>query len=142
MRRLNEFLAGRQLYSVEESQSVAEVARTMADLRVGAILVLDGRELRGLFSERDLLTRVVVEGRDPATTPVREVMTRELATISDMATFDEAMELMHRNGCRHLPVIRNGEVAGMVSMRDLMAEELAENREEIRYMREYITAAS
>jgi CBS domain-containing protein len=142
MRRLVDFLTGRTLYSVDEDQSVAEVAHAMAELRVGAILVLRGGELRGLFSERDLLKRVVVEGRDPRTTLVGDVMTRELATISHEASFEEAMQMMYDCGCRHLPVMREDRVVGMVSMRDLMAEELASHRDEIRHMREYISTSA
>src|SRR6266851_6726006 len=119
MLRVQEVLAGRDLFSVQVNQSVAEVARYMAELHVGAILVLEEGELRGLFSERDLMTRVVVERRDPESTPVRVVMSTNLATIDEASTLEEALECMNRHKCRHLPVMREGRVCGFLSMRDL-----------------------
>jgi len=131
----------RELFSVEESQTVAEVARRMADLHVGAILVLNGCELRGVFSERDLMKRVVLERRDPERTPVGEVMSDEVVTIDEQATLEDAMESMHSNNCRHLPVTRDGMVVSFLSMRDLMHYELARKTEELHHMRAYISNA-
>jgi len=131
----------RELFSVEESQTVAEVARRMADLHVGAILVLNGCELRGVFSERDLMKRVVLERRDPDRTPVREVMSDEVVTIDEQASLEDAMESMHSHNCRHLPVTRNGMVVSFLSMRDLMHYELARKTEELHHMRAYISNA-
>src|SRR5437763_7882035 len=81
MSRVCDIVRDRELFCVEENETVAQVARKMAELHVGAILVLNGEQLRGVFSERDLMRRVVVEFRDPASTPVGEVMTQEVATI-------------------------------------------------------------
>src|SRR5579862_9774521 len=105
MVRIQDVLCGRSVYSVQINQPVADVARRMADLRVGAMLVLDENELRGVFSERDLMTRIVVERRDPESTPVNAVMSTDLATIQDTATVEEALERMHLHNCRHLPVM-------------------------------------
>src|SRR4051812_24415340 len=99
-----------QLFSVEEHQTVAEVARAMAGYHVGAILVLKGDQLRGIFSERDLMMRVVLENRDPERTAVREVMTTDVCTIDEGALPEQAMEAMQANNCRHLPVTRDGGV--------------------------------
>lgn len=129
-----------QLFSVEERQSVAEVARVMAGFHVGAILVLNGEQLAGIFSERDLMTRVVLECRDPERTPVREVMTSEVSTIEESATPEDAMEAMRANNCRHLPVTRDGHVVAFLSMRDLMNYQLALQSEEIHHMRAYISS--
>jgi len=120
---------------------VAEVARKMTDLHVGAILVFGQGQLRGVFSERDLMKRVVVEGRDPETTPVGTVMSTQLFTIDESASLEEAMESMHSNNCRHLPVTHNGGVVAFLSMRDLMHFELAQKTEEIHHMRQYISNA-
>ena len=138
MTRIQDILRDRTLFSVEIDQSVADVARRMADLRVGAIMVLANDDLRGLFSERDLMTRVVVEGRNPETTPVGEVMTANLATIDEAATLEEALECMDRNNCRHLPVLRGGEVTGLLSMRDLMRFELDQKTEELHHLKVYV----
>jgi len=142
MARISQILADRELYSVEKSETVAAVAACMAELHVGAILVLERGELRGIFSERDLLRRVVVEGRDPRAITVGDVMTPNPATVDESATTEEAMEVMQQNSCRHLPVLCGGKVVKMVSMRDLMYYDLDRKAEEIRHMRDYIQSAS
>ena len=141
MNRLIDLLHDRQMFFVEPARTVWEVACKMSDLHVGAILVLEDGQLRGLFSERDLMTRVVVAGRNPGQTPVREVMSTELATIEETATSDDAMEMMRRQNCRHLPVTRGPAVVGMISMRDLMNYELERKTDEIQHMRAYISSS-
>jgi CBS domain-containing protein len=141
MSRVRDIVQDRDLFSVEENQSVAEVARKMADVHVGAILVLNGDQLRGVFSERDLMRRVVLEERDPARTPVGDVMTKEVATIEELASIEEAMEAMQTHNCRHLPVMCGPRVAGFLSMRDLMNYELTRKTEELHHMRAYIGSA-
>jgi CBS domain-containing protein len=138
MSQVKDLLQNRQLFGVEEHQTVAEVARRMAELRVGAIPVLAGGELRGVFSERDLMTRVVVEKLDPERTAVRAVMSTNLETVDENATLETAMEKMLAHSCRHLPVMREGTVVGFLSMRDLMNHELAVKTEEVDHMRAYI----
>ena len=135
---VSDIVRQRELFSVEEHQSVAEVARKMADLHVGAILVLNGDQLRGVFSERDLMKRVVLEGRDPATTRIRDVMSTDLVTIDELSTVEDAMEAMQAHNCRHLPVTRGSHVVAFLSMRDLMNFELARKTEELHHMRAYI----
>jgi signal-transduction protein with cAMP-binding, CBS, and nucleotidyltransferase domain len=141
MSRVRDIVHDRELFSVEEHQTVADVARKMAELRVGAILVLDGDTLRGIFSERDLMHRVVLERRDPEVALVRQVMTTEVATIDELASIEEAMEEMRVHQCRHLPVTRGQHVVGFLSMRDLMNYELASKTDELHYMRAYIGTA-
>jgi CBS domain-containing protein len=128
----------RDLYSVEPTQTVAEVARHMAELSVGAIVVLERRQLRGVFSERDLMTRVVLERVDPEATPVGDVMTTDVVTIDETEGVEVAMESMRANQCRHLPVLSGDEVVGFLSMRDLMLIELARKTEELHRMRAYV----
>jgi CBS domain-containing protein len=132
----------RELFCVEEHQTVTDVARKMADLHVGAILVLCGDELRGVFSERDLMKRVVLEQRNPDRTKVSDVMSTDIATIDEMASLEDAMEAMQNHNCRHLPVIRDGHCVSFLSMRDLMHYELARKTEELHHMRAYISTAS
>jgi signal-transduction protein with cAMP-binding, CBS, and nucleotidyltransferase domain len=141
MTTVKDILSDRDMFSVEHTESVAKVVRAMSDLHVGAILVLGTGELRGIFSERDLMTRVVAADRDAQSTKVADVMTTDLATIEEGATVEEAMELMQNRGCRHLPVLRGGRVVGLVSMRDLMSVELKKKTEEIEHMRAYIHGA-
>ncbi|MGB7762824.1 MAG: CBS domain-containing protein [Bryobacteraceae bacterium] len=129
------------LFYVEEGDSVATVVRRMAELSVGAIMVMGGGELRGVFSERDLMRRVVLEGRDPERTAVHQVMTTSVATIEDSATVEQAMEAMQTHGCRHLPVMSGGAVAGFLSMRDVIHHELMQKTEELHHMQAYIHGA-
>ncbi len=135
---VNQILARRVLYSVDEAQTVEEVTRRMAELNVGAIVVLSKERLCGVFSERDLLTRVVLLGCDPARTLVAEVMTRDVATVDESDNLEFAMESMRVNNCRHLPVLNGERVTGFLSMRDLMHFELNRKTEELLHMRAYI----
>jgi CBS domain-containing protein len=141
MSRVRDIVQDRELYHAEEHQTVAAVVRKMADLHVGAILVLSGQQLRGVFSERDLMKRVVLEKLDPEQTLVRSVMSIDISTVDESATLEEAMEAMQRHNCRHLPVTRDGNVVSFLSMRDLMNYELARKTEELHHMRAYIHGA-
>lgn len=141
MSKVRDIVLNRVLFHVEESESVAEVARKMAEVRVGAILVLHDGHLRGVFSERDLMLRVVLQRLSPENTPVSAVMTTAVATIDESDSLEQAMGAMHQHSCRHLPVLRDGQVAGFLSMRDLMDYELARQTEELRHMHAYIHGA-
>jgi CBS domain-containing protein len=139
MSQVRDIVHQRELFSVEEYHTVADVARRMAELHIGAILVLNGKQLRGVFSERDLMKRVVLERCDPDRTTVGRVMSTNVITIDELASLEEAMESMQTNNCRHLPVTREGEVVAFLSMRDLMNFELAQKTDEIHHMRAYIS---
>jgi signal-transduction protein with cAMP-binding, CBS, and nucleotidyltransferase domain len=139
MSRVMDVVYAKQLFYVEETQTVASAARRMEELQCGAILVLHNGSLRGVFSERDLMRRVVLEHRDPDTTPVGDVMSINLRTIEESASLEEAMQAMTEHGCRHLPVMRQGQVISFLSMRDLMHFELASKTEELHHMRAYIS---
>lgn len=138
MGRVKDVLGYRDLYSVEPHLTAAEVAHRMAELHVGAILVIDRGELKGIFSERDFMVRVVVGGRDPNATSVVEVMTSNVFTVDESASMEEAMEIMRIHNCRHLPVTCLDGVVGLLSMRDLMNFALEQKTEELHHMRAYI----
>ena len=123
------------------SATVFEVAELMSEARIGCIPVLENGRLVGVFSERDLMTRVVVEGLDPRTTPVRSVMTRDVVTATLDDRVERCVEKMRSCGCRHLPVVADGRVIAMLSMRDLMRDEIEEQVEEIAGLRAYIQQA-
>lgn len=142
MSRVKDIIRDRELFVVEESQTVAEVVRRMAEIKVGAILVLRDGKLRGVFSERDLMVRVVLAGLDPSATRVGEVMSTDIVTVSEADTPDEAMQRMRAHNCRHLPVLRGPEPVGFLSMRDLMNFELQRKTEELHHMRAYIHGTS
>jgi CBS domain-containing protein len=138
MSLVRDIVQDRELFHVEEGYSVADVARRMAELHVGAVVVLNGARLCGVFSERDLMKRVVLERRDPETTPVEQVMSTAVTTVDELASIEDAMELMQLHNCRHLPVTRGSRVVAFLSMRDLMNYELARKTEELHHMRAYI----
>jgi CBS domain-containing protein len=105
---------------------VSEAAQRMAGAKVGAMLVVEGERLVGIFTERDALFRVLAAGRDPGATTLREVMTPQPKTISPDKTFGHAMLLMHEGGFRHLPVVEGDKLMGIVSARDALDPELEE----------------
>src|ERR1035438_7868693 len=142
MAHVRDIVLNRVLFSVEENETVAGVARRMAEVRVGAIVVLHQGQLRGVFSERDLMLRVVLQRLDPENTLVRTVMSTQVTTVDESSSLEEAMEAMHQHGCRHLPVTRAGEVVGFLSMRDLMDFPLERQTEELHHMKAYIHGAA
>ena len=110
-----------ELISVQASATVADAVAVMVAREVGAVLVMtEDRLVAGIFSERDLLVRVVHAGRDPAATPLSMVMTRDVRFVSPGTTTEAALSLMHVLGFRHLLVIDGPRVYGLVSMRDLV----------------------
>ena len=129
----------REPYFVRETASVLEAAEFMASRNIGAVCVLDdGDRLSGIFSERDLLQRVIVAGLDPASLPIRQVMSAPRAVISCDETPHEALERMEQAGCRHLPVMDGERWIGMLSMRDIMRVEISEQGAELKLLHEYI----
>ena len=138
MHTLEQVLRHRNLLTAQPGDPVLEVLRRMTHAKVGAVPILAGEQLVGVFSERDLMTRVVVAGRDPTITPVVEVMSRDVITADLHETRDECLEKMQRRGCRHLPVMAGGRVIAMLSMRDLLRDEIEEQTEEIRHLRAYV----
>ena len=141
MHTLRQVIQNQKLIHAAPTATVFDVAALMSGARVGCIPVLEGDRLVGVFSERDLMTRIVVEGVDPRSTPVSSVMTREVITASLDDRVERCLDKMRSCGCRHLPVVAEGRVIAMVSMRDLMRDEIEEQVEEIRGLREYIHQA-
>jgi len=130
-----------ETYRVDAGQTVFDVARAMVERNIGAVPVLRDGQLIGIFSERDLMKRVVVEGRDPRTTRVDEVMTDDPLTVSPDESLETCMILMRRHGFRHLPVCEGRHLRGIVSLRDILLHDLNEKDHEVRMMRAYIQAS-
>jgi CBS domain-containing protein len=128
-------------YRADANQMVLDVAQAMVDRNIGAVPVLSDGLLVGIFSERDLMKRVVVEGRDPGTTRVEAVMTDDPLTVSPDESLETCMVLMRRHGFRHLPVCEGKQLRGIVSLRDILLHDLNEKDHEVRMMRAYIQAA-
>jgi len=110
---------GQQLSTLPPDARVRDAVATMRDKRIGAVLVLEDRRLAGIFTERDVLTRVVAEGRDPAATRLDEVMTRDPDTVAPDDRAIDALDRMSVRGYRHLPVVAGDRVVAIVSIRDL-----------------------
>ena len=138
---IHDLIKNQETYHADAAQSVLEVAQAMVDRNIGAVPVLREGCLVGVFSERDLMRRVVVEGRDPARTMVGEVMTENPLTVQPEADLETCIFLMRRHGFRHLPICQDQELRGMVSMRDIILHDLSEKDDEVRMMRAYIHSA-
>ncbi|MBI1779330.1 MAG: CBS domain-containing protein [Proteobacteria bacterium] len=124
---------GQTLTLMEEGASVREAARIMAERRIGAVMIVRGERLEGILTERDVLVRVVAPSRDPDTTQIGEVMTRNPDTVAPDSRAIDALLRMREKGYRHLPVVDKDRVVGMVSIRDLydaVKQELEEDLQE------------
>ena len=130
---------GRELSVTALSDTVLAATEAMCAARVGSLLVMDGDVLRGIFSERDLLTRVVLARRDPSTTSVGDVMTTDVVCIAPDLPVRDAMAIMTERRVRHLPVVAlDRHVIGLVSIGDLVRWTLEENTVEIDHLRGYV----
>jgi CBS domain-containing protein len=136
--RICDLIRNQDTFSADAHQTVLEVAQAMVSRNIGAVPVLRDGVLVGIFSERDLMKRVVVDGRDPRLTRVEEVMTPEPLRVGPQDDLETCMLLMQRHGFRHLPVCDGAQLHGVVSLRDLMLHDLDEKDGEVRMMRAYI----
>ena len=125
-------------YQADLGDSVLETVRAMVERNIGAVPVVHNEKLVGIFSERDLMRRVVAEGRDPRSTCMAEVMTDDPLTVSTTEDLGNCMALMRRHGFRHLPICHEGHLVGVVSLRDILLHDLNEKDDEVRMMRAYI----
>ena len=116
---------GKRLVAPPET-TVAKAAKLMAKKNVGAVMVVEGKRLVGIFTERDAVFRVIAAGRDPATTTVGEVMTPDPVTVEPAEIFGRVLLAMHEKGFRHMPVVENGEPVGIVSSRSALDPEMEE----------------
>jgi CBS domain-containing protein len=139
MRQIAEIIEGRPLYHAASTESVRDVARRMTQWNVGAIAILDGETLVGVFSERDLMTRVVAEGLDPDGTKIDDVMTKEIAVAAPVENIDDALGKMSSLNCRHLPVVERGKLIGMLSLRDLLLIDDEHQRRKASFLKELVT---
>ncbi|HYB33004.1 MAG TPA: CBS domain-containing protein [Steroidobacteraceae bacterium] len=129
---------GRTIFSVEPDAPVLEAIRAMAAHHVGALLVMQGEALRGIVSERDYARKVILLGRSSADTPVRDIMTTELITVSPDTTVQTCMQLVTERRVRHLPVLEGARVLGIVSIGDLVKAVIAEQQQQIEQLENYI----
>jgi CBS domain-containing protein len=131
---------GNKLFSVPPTVTVAEAVAEMNRHRVGSILVLEHERLVGIFTERDVLRRVVGAGVDPRTTPLADVMTQNVLTIAPDATVEETMTIFTEKRCRHLPVVDGGRLVGTISIGDITRWMADTHRAEAEHLKNYITS--
>ena len=128
----------RALFSIEPEDPVLEAIRMMADHHVGALLVMRGSELAGIVSERDYARKVVLLGRSSAETPVWQIMSSPVVTVSRDSSIQDCMRLMTERRIRHLPVLEHGRVIAMVSIGDLVKAVIEEQQQTIEQFENYI----
>ena len=125
---------------IDGDATVFDAVKVMVEANVGALLVTDGDETAGIFTERDYLRRIAVEGRRSRTTLVRDVMSAPVVCVTPETGIDESMALMSDRHIRHAPVIEGGLLVGMISIGDLVKFQSELQSFEIRYLKDYITA--
>jgi signal-transduction protein with cAMP-binding, CBS, and nucleotidyltransferase domain len=143
MRNVQQILdqkGSRQLISAAPGASVREVIGLMAENNVAAVLIMQGNELLGISTERDYARKVILQGRNSADTPVRDIMTSPVLCVSPGDTAQTCMSLMTEKKCRHLPVREHGQIVGMVSIGDLVKAVIEDQQQEIQQLQQYITS--
>jgi CBS domain-containing protein len=141
MSRLSEILdeKGHDVARISGDATVRDAVKTMVDANIGALLVTEGDEIVGIFTERDYLRRMAVSDRRDEDTAVREVMTAPVMIVNPDTSIDETMALMTDRRIRHAPVVDDGELVGMISIGDLVKYQSKRQSFEIKYLTDYIT---
>jgi CBS domain-containing protein len=131
---------GNEVLEIDAEASVFEAVKRMVEANVGSLLVTDGGSIAGIVTERDYLRRAALEGRADKETAVREIMTAPLVVATPDTSIDECMALMTDRRIRHVPVVEDGKVVGLVSIGDLVKFKSKQQSFEIQYLTDYITA--
>lgn len=129
---------GTAVWTIDKDRTARDAARLMHERHIGSVIVMSGDIILGIFTERDLMNRVVAEDRDPKSTRVADVMTGRIAICSRDTTLEACRSAMTRNKIRHLPVVEDGKLLGIISSGDILARELKDQEETIRYLHEYM----
>lgn len=140
MHTINQVLGGKApgIFSVGPDAAVLEALRVMAEKRVGALLVMRGRELVGIVSERDYARKVVLLGRSSSDTPVSQIMSSSVVSVTPDATINECLAIMTEKHIRHLPVVERGEVRGMLSIGDCVKAVIEDQKHHIEDLERFI----
>ncbi|WP_269791270.1 CBS domain-containing protein [Stenotrophomonas sp. Iso1] len=128
-----------EIHAVTPDAAVVQAIRLMAEKGIGAVLVMDGRRLVGILSERDYARKIVLKDRSSATTAVHEIMTSELVTVAPTVTVEQCLELVTNRRIRHLPVVDGDDVVGVISIGDLVKAVIEQQRLELGQLQQYIT---
>lgn len=136
--RIRELLQPQDLLTLDEGATVFEAARAMSAKKVGAVIVTrDGGKLAGIFTERDLMSRVVVARKDPETVTLEEVMTRDVFSVGVDAEVKSVRAELQQRHIRHLPIVAEGRIVGILSLRDLLRADIDEMSIEVQAMESY-----
>ena len=140
MKTMGHFLAdnNRQTYSVRPDATVREALELMAQKNIGALLVLDGETLAGVFSERDYARKVILKGRTSNEALVQDIMTAKVITVESAHTIDHCMQVMTEHRIRHLPIMEKQQVKGLISIGDVVKEMMAHQKATIEQLHSYI----
>jgi len=130
---------GSQIISIAADASVLDAIKLMADKAVGSLLVMDGDALTGIVTERDYARKVIIKGRSSESTEVGEIMTKEVVAATTDQTVSNCMSVMSERRIRHLPVVEDGRVLGIISIGDLVQAIIADQQEEIEQLEQYIS---
>lgn len=130
---------GDEIISIVQDASVFDAIKLMADRAVGSLLVMDGDELQGIVTERDYARKVIIKGRSSESTPVADIMTTDLVTASPLQSVNDCMNLMSERRIRHLPIVMDGKVVGLISIGDLVQAIISDQKEEIEQLGSYIS---
>ncbi len=139
MANLKEFVKGQELFFITSDKTVREAVKIMTEANIGAVCVFEGDRLVGMFSERDLMKRVVNKDLNPADVKLSEVMTKQLIVAQADEEVRDALEKMQQLHCRHMPVVENKKLIGVVSLRKLLLHDVSLKTEELKLLDAYIT---
>ncbi|MFT4197740.1 MAG: CBS domain-containing protein [Pseudoxanthomonas sp.] len=131
---------GAEIVAVAPQAPVIEALRVMAEHSIGAVLVMEGRRLAGILSERDYARKVALQGHSSRDTPVADIMTAQLVTVAPDTGIDQCMKLMTERRIRHLPVLEGGEVVGVLSIGDLVKAVIEAQQLELDHLQRYIAS--
>jgi len=144
MTRLEDFLKlnkNRQIWTISKDQSVREALILMSEKNIGAIIIVDNNDFPiGIFSERDYARKIVLKGKSSKDTLLDEVMTKELITVTRDYKIDQCMEIMNEKRIRHLPVLENKKIVGIISIGDVLKIMIKEQKELINHLQKFITS--
>ena len=144
MTRLEDFLKlnkNRQIWTISKGQSVMQALILMSEKNIGAIIIVDSNDFPvGIFSERDYARKVILKGKSSKDTLLDDVMTKELITITRDYKIDQCMEIINEKRIRHLPVLENKKIVGMISIGDVLKIMIKEQKELIDHLQKFITS--
>ena len=144
MTRLDDFLKlnkNRKIWTISKDQNVRQGLNLMSENNIGAIIIVDNNDFPiGIFSERDYARKIVLKGKSSKETLLDEVMTKELITVTKNYKIDQCMKIMDEKGIRHLPVLENKKIVGIISIRDVLKIMMKEQKELIDHLQKFITS--